>query len=342
MQIVRPVVKTTNTLARTVRDVGRLRVVATVLAKHGLGALVAGLDLPGIRARRRFETTPARAAAAIQELGPTYIKLGQILSTRADVIPAPYIAAFESLQDDVRPLPFASIAEQLAEELGAGWRDKLAEFDETPLATASIAQVHRAVTLDGQSVVLKVQRPNIEQSIRADLNILSFLVQRTIAEMPEAEMFDLKGILQEFRRSILAELDFTAEARNLRRFRANFADTPHVVLPAVHDELSGRRVLCMDFLDGTKIRSARARGFDMPLVGERYLDVAYSMLFDHGFFHGDLHPGNVLVLEGDRIGIIDCGMVGRLSAAMKDNIAALIFALDRGDNRTVARLFFDI
>jgi ubiquinone biosynthesis protein len=316
--------------------------VATVLVKHGLGILVAGLDLPGVRASRRFESTPARAVAAIKELGPTYIKLGQILSTRPDVIPQAYIEAFEQLQDNVEPMPFSSIAEQMALELGVDWRARIDEIDESPLATASIAQVHRARLLDGQQVVFKVQRPGIEKGIRSDLNILSFLTQRTNAEFPEAELFDLKGILSEFRRSTISELDFTAEARNLRRFQVNFEGNAAVVLPDVHEALSTRRVLCMEFLDGTKIRVARQHGHNMKVVGERYLDVAYSMLFEHGFFHGDLHPGNVLILEGERIGIIDCGMVGRLSTSMKDNIAALIFALHRGDQRTVARLFFDI
>ena len=342
MQIVRPVVRTTNTLARTVRDAGRLQQVALVLVKHGLGFLVAGIQLPGIRASRRFESTPERVVAALQELGPTYIKLGQILSTRSDVIPPAYIAALETLQDGVEPLPFARIDEQLAADIGPGWRELVASVQEEPLATASIAQVHRARLQDGQEVVLKVQRPGIGPKIRADLNILELLASRAVAEFPEVELFDPHGILSEFEKSILAELDFTAEARNMRRFQQNFRAIPHVVLPEVVEPLSGRRVLCMTFLDGVKIREARAQGFDMRLVGERYLEVAYSMLFDHGFFHGDLHPGNVLVLPGERIGVIDCGMVGRLSGPMKDDLAALLVALDRGDNRTIARLFFDI
>lgn len=342
MQIVRPVVQTTHTLARTVRDVGRLQQVALILARHGLGGLVAGLPVPGMRASRQLESTPDRVIAAMQELGPTFIKLGQILSTRADVIPAAYIEAFESLQDDVEPLPFARIAEQLAAEVGPAWRSAVAEIQEAPLATASIAQVHRARLQDGREVVFKVQRPDIGPKIRADLNILEFLTNRAIAEFPEVELFDPHGILGEFKKSILSELDFTAEARNLRRFATLFQDNARVVLPEVVDHLSGRRVLCMSFLDGVKIRAARGHGFDMALVGERYLEVAYTMLFDHGFFHGDLHPGNVLVLEGERIGVIDCGMVGRLSGPMKDDLAALLVALDRGDNRTIARLFFDI
>ncbi|MEL6342350.1 MAG: AarF/UbiB family protein [Myxococcota bacterium] len=342
MRIVRPVVETTSSLARTFQDVGRLQQVAAVLIKHGLGVMVAGVELPGIKTRRRFESTPDRAVAAIQELGPTFIKLGQVLSARGDVIPSEYIAAFESLQDDVQPLPFADINAQLIEEIGPSWRDRFSDFDETPLATASIAQVHRGTLQDGRVVVLKVQRPGIGPKIRSDLHILELLVERGLREFPEAALFDPRGILEEFEKSILAELDFTAEANNVRRFEANFKDNDHIVLPGIVDSLSTRRVLCMQFLDGAKIRLAREKGHDMAVVGERYLEVAYAMLFQHGFFHGDLHPGNVLVLPGERIGVIDCGMVGRLSATMKDNIAALIFALNQGDNRTIARLFFDI
>jgi ubiquinone biosynthesis protein len=343
MQFVRPVVKTTGTLARTVQNMSRLRQVSIVLARHGLGVLVAGVvDLPGVRLSRRFELTPDRILAVIQELGPTFIKLGQVLSTRGDVIPATYIQALESLQDDVKPLPFSDIDGQLSRELGVDWRDRFSSFDETPLATASIAQVHRATMHDGLEVVLKVQRPGIGPRIRADLGVLRLLASRAMAEFPEIELFDPRGILQEFEKSILAELDFTAETRNLQRFRNNFKDSEDVIFPSPVEPLSTGRVLCMEYLDGVRIRRAREAGFDMERLGRRYLDVAYSMLFDHGFFHGDLHPGNVLVLEGGRIGVIDCGMVGRLTGDMKDNIAALIFALDRGDNRTIARLFFDI
>ena len=342
MQFVRPVVRTVGTITGTVRDMARLRQVSSILAKHGLGVLVTGIDLPGITAGRTFESTPQRTVTAIQELGPTYIKLGQILSTRPDVIPAAYIDALQSLQDDVVSLPFSELSKVLDDELGPDWRQQI-EIDEKALATASIAQVHRARIIEtDEQVVLKIQRPQIASKIRADLSILRFLMERTLNEFPELELFDPRGIFQEFEKSITAELDFYQEVRNLQRFRKNFFHIEGVAWPKPFEEFSSARIMCMGFLKGVKIREARAAGFDMGIVGARYLRVAYAMLFEHGFFHGDLHPGNVLVLEDNVIGIIDCGMVGRLTDEMKDYLASLIYALHRGDSRTVARLFFDI
>jgi ubiquinone biosynthesis protein len=211
------------------------------------------------------------------------------------------------------------------------------------LATASIAQVHCATVRDsGERVVLKVQRPNIAAQIRADLSILKLILERTLSEFPELELFDPRGIFLEFEKSITAELDFFQEVRNLQRFRKNFTNIEGVKWPTPYEEWSSSRVMCMEYLQGVKIRLARESGADMAVVGQRYLRVAYAMLFEHGFFHGDLHPGNVLVLEDNVIGVIDCGMVGRLTDEMKNYLASLIYALHRGDSRTVARLFFDI
>ena len=342
MRIVGPVVRTVGALTHTVRDVGRLREVAAILARHGLGLLVAGLDLPGINAKAAYESNPERAVAGLQELGPTFIKLGQVLSTRPDVIPPAYVEAMQTLQDDVDPLPFAGFEPLLVEELGEGWEARFSHVDREPLATASIAQVHRAWLHDGQAVVLKIQRPGIGPKIRSDLSILQFLAARATVEFPDVGLFDPKGILDEFEKSIMGELDFVAEARNLKRFQKNFATWTDIRFPSPIDALCTRRVLCMEFLEGVKIREARAAGFDMEVVGRRALDAVYAMLFTHGFFHGDLHPGNILVRGDNEVGIIDCGMVGRLTDEMKDTIAALIFAMHRGDHRTIARLFFDI
>lgn len=340
MGIVGPVVRTMGALSHTVRDVGRLRQVAVVLTRHGLGLLVAGL--PGVDATRTYSSNPLRAVSAIQELGPTFIKLGQVLSTRPDVIPPAYIEALQTLQDDVTALPWADVETVLREELGPDWEARFASVERAPLATASIAQVHRATTLDGAEIVLKIQRPGIAPQIRSDLNILQFLVNRAMSEFPDVALFDPRGILSEFERSILAELDFVEEVRHLKRFRKNFEDVPTVCFPEPLDPLCTRRVLAMRFLSGVKIRDARAAGHDMDLVGHRALDVMYTMLFNHGFFHGDLHPGNLLVQEGGVVAVLDCGMVGRLTDDMKDWIAALLFAVYRGDHRTIARLFFDI
>lgn len=286
--------------------------------------------------------TAVRLRHAMEELGPTFIKLGQVLSTRPDVIPEAYVEAFQQLQDDVAPLPFEALRELLDAELGDGWRARVSNFEEAPLATASIAQVHRATLNDGQEVVFKIQRPGIKKQVQADLRVLRFLVGRLTAEFPEAALMDPRGVLDEFERSITAELDFLDEARNMERFTANFAGDDRVRIPLVFDALSTERVLCMEFLDGVKVRRAREAGFDMEKVGHNYLQVAYSMLFDHGYFHGDLHPGNVLVLPGEVIGLLDFGMTGSLTREMNDNLVALLFAVERGDFRTCTRVFFDI
>ena len=176
MRFVRPVVKTVGSLTERVRDVNRLRAVSVILAKHGLGILVTGIPLPNFRAEATFESNPQRVVKAIQELGPTFIKFGQILSTRPDIIPPAFIAELETLQDNVDALPFSDVEAVLREDIGENWRDSFDAFSESPLATASIAQVHRARLKNKTEVVLKIQRPGIEKKIRADLNILSFII----------------------------------------------------------------------------------------------------------------------------------------------------------------------
>lgn len=342
MKFVRPIVDGVGGLGRSVADLARLQQVARILVRHGFGSILTGIDLPGLPSGgANEEATPERVTRALTELGPTFVKLGQVLSTRNDVLPDAYCDAFARLQDDVGPLPFADIEAVLDDALDEDWRAQI-ELDPQPLATASIAQVHQGTLSDGTRVVLKVQRPGIAKTIRADLNILDFLARRMLAEYPETRSFDPLGMLGEFDRSISAELDFEVEAGHMRQFQKNFAGDPEVVIPEVYGHLSADRVLCMAFLDGVKMRHARAAGCDMKVVGDRYLRVAYDMLFVHGLFHGDLHPGNVIVLEGEVIGLIDFGMVGRLTQEMRNNVISIMFALQRGDYRTIARLFYEI
>lgn len=343
MRFVRPVVKTARRVTGTVRDVGRMREVATVLGRHGFGALLTNVDIPGFSRpdQEVVETTPERAVLALQELGPTFIKLGQVLSTRPDLLAPAYIDALQTLQDAVTPVAWEDVEAQLEAELG-DWRERLLDFNEEPLATASIAQVHRARLLDGTEVVFKVQRRGIGPLIRSDLNILHFLAARVEAEFPEARSLDVRGVLREFDRSLRAELDFTAEQRHTERFYRNFEGSEICRVPVIFDELSTGRVLCIEYLDGVKIREARGAGMDMARVGQRYLDVAYEMLFSHGYFHGDLHPGNVLVLEDEVLGLLDFGMVGTMTREMRDTIVSLLFALERGDHRVIARIFYDV
>lgn len=341
MQIVRPIVDAVGELGSAVRNLARMREVAAILVKHGLGGLVRGI--PGVDApATATRATPSRVAAALEELGPTFVKLGQVLSTRPDLLPADYILALQQLQDGVTAVPLGDIEAVLSEDLGSDWRDRLRNFDDQPLATASIAQVHTARLADGSDVVLKIQRPGIAAQIESDLHILRFLARRAMEEYPESRAMDPEGLLREFERTMRGELDFRREADHMRRFRVCLGDQPHVVIPDTIDDLVTRRVLCMQRLYGVPMRKARESGFDMTLVGERYLGVVFDMILVHGFFHGDLHPGNVLVLPGGALGLLDFGMVGTLTVRMRNQLVTMMFALQRGDHRTIARILHDI
>ncbi len=342
MRIVRPLVDAVGDLGSTVRNLARMREVAAILVRNGYGALVR--DVPGVEPGEIVDgaTTPERLAAALVELGPTYVKLGQVLSTRPDVLPAAYISAFERLQDGVTAVGFDQIREVLEDELGPGWRALFARFDEAPLATASIAQAHTAQALDGTELVIKVQRPGIAAQIDADLQILRFLLRRAVREWPELQAADPDGLLLEFDRTMRGELDFRSEAENMRRFQRIFADTDWVVIPDVVEDCVTGRVIAMTRLDGVPIRKARDAGHDMPLVGKRYLDVVYQMILIEGFFHGDLHPGNVFVMSDGSLGLIDFGMVGTMTDKMCGQLVTMMFALQKSDHRTIARILFDI
>ncbi|AKU92262.1 ABC1 kinase family protein [Vulgatibacter incomptus] len=347
MAIVRTAARTAMGARQVVKDLGRLQQIVQILARHGFGWLVARIDVPGIGFFRKGEDaevglSPERVAAALRELGPTFVKLGQMLSTRGDVLPPGYAEAFQSLQDDVGPIPFEEVEEQIRATLGGSPLDLFAQFDEEPLATASIAQVHRARLPSGEEVAVKVQRPGVRELIFTDLSILQFLARQAQAQMPEIELLDVPGVLRELRKSIADETDFRVEAAHLERFHANFAGNDHVVIPEIFTSHSGEQVLTMEWLDGVKISHARASGCDMRLVGERYLQTAFQMLLEDGCFHGDLHPGNVLVLPGNRLGLLDFGNVGRLTEEMRENLVTIFFAIQRRDYRTIARVYWEL
>lgn len=334
---------------QVVKDLGRLQQIVQVLARHGFGWFVARTEVPGIGLLRKQQTegesadpTPERVAAVLRELGPTFVKLGQMLSTRADIIPAAYAEAFQSLQDDVGPIPFAEVDEQIRASLGAAPSELFAWFDEEPLATASIAQVHRARLPTGEDVVVKVQRPRVRELIYTDLSLLQFLVRQAEAQIPEVQLVDFPGIIGQLRKAIGDETDFLVEAGHLERFAENFAGHDNIVIPAVFADWCSEQVLTMEYLPGIKISKAREAGADMRKVGERYLQAAFQMLLEDGYFHGDLHPGNVLVLSGDRLGLLDFGMVGRLTEEMRENLVTLFFAIQRRDFRTIARVYWEI
>ncbi|MBI1946998.1 MAG: phosphotransferase [Deltaproteobacteria bacterium] len=351
--LIRTLYSGTRSLAAVVKDARRAQQIATLLARHGFAALVAR-DRTTTAAAARAEllsgagtTADAHADLAVrvvrllEELGPTFVKFGQILSTRPDLIPPQYLERLEVLQDHVRPVPIDAVRRQVEASLGAPPEQLFASFDEQPIASASIAQVHGAVTKDGKDVVVKVQRPGLRPIVEADLSLLRFLADQVLAIFPEAAAFDLVGMVKEFEASLLRELDFTIEAQSLRRFETNFKDKPHIHIPMVEAALSSSTVLTMERVRGRKLTALTERG-ERERVAQHYLDAAYQMLFRDGFFHGDLHPGNVFLEDDGRLGLIDFGMVGRLSRQMRERLVDVLFALMSEDLEGVARIWFQL
>lgn len=351
--LIRTLYSGTRTLASVVKDARRAQQIATLLARHGFAALAAR-DRTSTAEAARAELLSgatatedpgsdlaARVVSLLEELGPTFVKFGQILSTRPDIIPPRYLESLQVLQDHVRPVPIDAVRRQVEASLGAPPEQLFASFDEQPIASASIAQVHGARTKDGKDVVVKIQRPGLRPIIEADLSLLRFLADQVLAIFPEARAFDLGGMVQEFEASLMRELDFEVEAQSLRRFEKNFRDKPHIHIPRVEASLSSRIVLTMERVRGKKL-TALTDEAERATVARHYLDAAYQMLFRDGFFHGDLHPGNVFLEEDGRLGLIDFGMVGRLSRQMRERLVDVLFALMSEDLEGVARIWFQL
>jgi ubiquinone biosynthesis protein len=301
----------------------------------------------GDRERREISTA-VRVRRVLEDLGPSFVKLGQIASTRPDVLPADVIAELKKLQDSVAPVPFEEIKEQVERSLGVELADLFEDFDSTPLAAASIAQVHRArlKTDDGTlDVVVKVQRPGIAETIASDLDLLhafAALVERAI---PESRIYSPVGLVQQFDRAITSELDFTAEAENALRFSQNFAGYSNVKFPDVHRQASSKHVITLEYLDGGKIDEALAKGYSGKRLARISLDVLVKQIFEDGFFHADPHPGNVLVLgptENPVIAMIDLGMVGRLSPRLRDLTIDVMVGAVRRDYEAIADALYAI
>jgi ubiquinone biosynthesis protein len=353
VSVLRTIVHSSRALVTTAKDAARFREIAQVFMTHGFGWVVAQLRLrrelqvehEGEETGRAALTSPdtgKRLVKALTTLGPTWVKFGQILSTRPDVIPAPIIVELQTLQDDVEPVSFADIDSQLERNLGKDWRSKFEHFTEQPLASASIGQVHEAVLKDGTRVVLKIQRPGIRPKIESDVNILHTAAGYLEEAFEEAHIMDLRGMVRDFAKSLGQELDYQVEANNMERFRRNFAGSEDVTIPTVYRELSTDQVLTMQFIAGKKFDAVIAEGKAPDELARRYFNVAYKMLFIDGFFHGDLHPGNVLLLEDGRLGLLDCGMVGRLAPSRKDKVIDIIHAVINEDLELLARTFFQL
>jgi ubiquinone biosynthesis protein len=296
------------------RNLGRLSEIAQVAVRHGFGYAIdgrkAGDPETGQTARGRH------LREMLDELGPTFVKFGQLLSTRPDIVPPDIIAELRSLQDDVRPFPFADIEKTIRDELGQPIERLFTEFDEKPLAAASIGQVHRATLPNGRLVAVKVQRPNAPRQIEADLALMYQAAKLAKERIRALDFIDTNEIVDEFSRSIRQELDYRLEARNADGFHKNFAGHPHVAVPRVYWTYTRSKVLTLEYLDGVQLADLELDQWSLEqrrrlayLIAETWM----TMIFRQGFFHADPHPANILVLSPDRIGLVDFGLTGKLT-----------------------------
>jgi Predicted unusual protein kinase len=286
-----------------------------------------------------------RLRLALEELGPTFIKFGQILSARRDLVNDEYYAELCKLHDDVPTFPGKLAKKIFSDEIGITVSQAFAEFDEEPLAGASIAQVHRAVTVEGAVVAVKVQRPDIQKLIERDLAIILDLAKFVDKHVPEIAVLNPVGVVQEFSATLRKELDFTNEAANAERFAKQFEDSEDIHVPAVLREFSGERVLTMEFMEGIPVNDPdklQAAGIDPIELSERISKLIYQQIFDFGFFHADPHPGNMTVLKGGVVGLYDYGMMGSFSPGFRSSVAHLIAGLAEKDHQQVMRSILEM
>ena len=338
------------------RDLPRLREISSVLIRNGLGDVVrrAGVGTLLERAGQILQWGEAgeiahlepqqRMRLAFEELGPTFVKLGQMLSTREDLLPPAWTTELGRLHDDVAPVPFDELLPQVQQALGCSPFEVFLDIDREPYAAASIAQVHRAKLASGTQVILKIRRPGIEDKIEADLRIIEYLANLVEREMPEARLYRPVEVVAQFRRSLERELDLAAEARNTERFARNFADDPDIRVPQVYWAWTSGVMNVQEFIVGIRgndLASIDEAGLDRKALAARGADALLRMILVDGFFHADPHPGNVMYLPGNRIALIDFGMVGRLSSVRRSQVIDLLAGLARHDEEAMLEVFLE-
>jgi len=340
------------------RNAKRLRQIVLVLVKYGLEHF---FDRPSLERYSKIGkkilrvkqedkkikqlSLPQRARLVLEELGTTFIKLGQVLSTRPDLISPKFTEEFGKLQDQVAPFSYDKVEEQIKNELGKSTKELFVEFEKKPIAAASLSQVHKAKLPNGKIIAIKVQRPQIEKIIEADLAILFNLAKFLEKRILGIRLYQPIEIIEEFARIIKKELDFIQEGHNINKFRANFKDSQTVRVPKVYWRFTTSRVLAMEFIDGikiseiTKIKNGK---FDRKKIARRGVDVVLKQIFEDGFFHGDPHPGNIFVLKNNIIVLLDCGMVGYIDEETMNNMADLLIAVVAKDTNKIIKSFVEM
>ena len=324
------------------RDLGRLHNIASVLIRHGMGELVRRLGIGRFLEQAGKilhwkeggdvddSTAPQRMRAVLQELGPTFVKLGQVMATRVDLFPPEWIDEFEKLQDEVPAVPFEELAAQLEEDLGRPADEIFPHLNKKALAAASIAQVHRAELADGNQVVLKIRRPGIEKTVNADLHLLARFAEIAEAEIPELRRYHPVEMVRQFSRSLRRELNLENESRAAERVAANFAGQSDIAIPKIYWQWTSKRLNVQQYIDGIPARDFNAieeAGLDRSLLARRGVNAMLQMTLIDGFFHADPHQGNLFYLRENRIAFIDFGMTGSLSQLRREQVADLLYGL---------------
>jgi ubiquinone biosynthesis protein len=341
----------------TVRDLGRLQDIASVLIRWGFGDVVKRIGMAGVlekagrllhwqaveEGRLRMEV-PARLRCTLQDLGPTFVKLGQVLATRVDLLPPAWIDELGMLQNAVPALPWDEVLPQLREDLGAEPEAVFARVEHEPLAAASLAQAHRAWLADGSAVVLKIRRPRIRDTVEADLRLLKHLAVIVEKNLPELRRYHPQRIVQQFSASLRRELDFAAECRNAERIAHNFAGRDDIVIPRVYWQWTCERLNvqeCLEGVPGRDLAAVDALGLDRVQLARTGAGLVLKMVLEDGFFHADPHPGNIFYMPDGAIGVIDFGMVGRVTEQRRFQIVRLLHGLVVHDSAAVAEVLAD-
>lgn len=340
---------------QTYQHIKRYRQIANVFVKYGFGYLMARTGiiniLPAGKVFRKNQkelgdlTPPKRVKLMLEELGPTFVKLGQILSIRPDIVPKEYIIELEKLQDEVPGFEFEKVKEQIEKELRRNINEVFSNFNENPIAAASIAQVHKAVLKNGQEVVVKVQRPNIVQLIKTDLEILGHMAALIEKHIPESKPYDPVGVVKEFSEAIKRELNFNKEARNMERFRKNFKGDLAVYVPRVYWDLTSEKIITIEYVKATKVSRVAVLdklGINKEKTAKNIAESLMKQVFAHGFFHGDPHPGNVMVREDGRVVFVDFGMMGRVDEDTKYKMVDLIVSIIDKNAKKIVKTMLDI